>query len=222
MKNEKKDLSRNSQSKTPLRQIIILAFGLILFMAGLLLTIRKNSSVTKVFAIRPVVFLSLSVVLLFLAFAYLKNGVFLFLGIFTFLSGIVFLLGDTELLHQRMRNLWPLIVVASGISLLPAGLYKLKRIRTVYLFPAIALVGLGVFFLLFSLNIIKVSFVTFFSRWWPVILIIFGIALVAIFLWQQSHSKQFPYMADDSIGTRIDTIITETASGEANEEMERS
>ncbi len=194
------------ETRTSLKQILMLAAGLILVMAGILLTIRKNTSVTKVFALRPVMCLSLSAVFLFLAFAFIKNGLFLFLGIFSFLTGIVFLLGDTELVNPTMRNLWPLIVVASGISLFPAGIYKLKRIRTVYLFPAIALVGLGLFFFLFSMHIVKISFVQFFSKWWPAFLIIFGIALVVIFLWQQSHKKEFPYMSDDSIGTRIDTI----------------
>lgn len=194
------------ETRTSVKQILMLAAGLILVIAGILLTIRKNSSVDKVFAVRPVMILSLSAIFLFLAFAFIKNGLFLFLGIFTFLTGIIFLLGDTQLVDQSMRNLWPLIVVASGISLLPAGLYKLKRIRTVYLFPAIALVLLGLFFFLFSVHIVKISFVQFISKWWPAVLVIGGVTLVAIFLWQQSHRKEFPYMSDDSIGTRIDTI----------------
>ena len=89
--------------------------------------------------------------------------------------------------------------VIFGISLMPAGIYNFKRLRSIYLFPAITMILLGVFFMLFSLDIVKMSFAEFFINWWPLLLLIAGVLLVGIFFVQQILKKDFPYMEDDSL-----------------------
>lgn len=187
------------QTKNTVRQNILLAAGLLLVLAGIFLFVKTFASVTKVFALRPVVFLCAGAVFIFLALAFTKNSIFFFLGITSVLFGIISILTDTGITPLSMKELWPTFVIACGISLFPAGFYKMKRVRTVYLFPAIMLVLLGSLFLMFSLHIIKMPFSRFIAFTWPIFIMLFGLTLVVIFLWQQTHHKNFPYMVDDSV-----------------------
>jgi FtsH-binding integral membrane protein len=98
-----------------------------------------------------------------------------------------------------MRQTWPVMVIAAGISLVPAGLYKLRRMKSIYLFPAISLIVLGIFFSLFSFHILKVSLSTFIHQWWPLFFVIIGVILVVLYFIQQIRRKDFPYMDDDSL-----------------------
>lgn len=199
--NEK--MFKTPETRTTVKQNWMLAAGLVLVIIGIFFMVQNA---TNTFAIRPVLLLSAGAIFLALAIALVKNSFFFYFGIFFLLNGIVFFVADTDLSPYTIRQLWPFLVIAAGMSLWPAGLYKLKRIRTVYLFPSIALIALGVTFMLFSLKIIKTKFIVVFARYWPVLMIAAGIALVATFIWQQKHKQEFTYLADDTVGTRIDTI----------------
>lgn len=203
---EDETLFKRPETRTTFKQNLILAAGLVFVLVGIFLMVKKVSYVTNAFAIRPVLILSASAIFLFLAIALIKNSIFFYCGIFFLFSGIVFLISDTELSDYTIKQLWPFLVIAAGVSIWPAGLYKLKRIRTVYLIPSITLICLGITFMLFSMKIIKTKFVDVFIRYWPVLMIVAGLALVAVFIWQQKHKQQFTYLADDTIGTRIDSI----------------
>ena len=75
----------------------------------------------------------------------------------------------------------------------------MKRIKTIYMFPAIALTAMGISILLFSTHVIRTPFRMFISMWWPLLIICMGAALVIIFFVQQLRQKDFPYMKDDSL-----------------------
>ena len=53
-------------------------------------------------------------------------------------------------------------------------------------------------FLLFSMKIFKTEFKTVLQKFWPMILIFFGLVLVIVFLIQQSNKKNFPYLRDEN------------------------
>ena len=201
---EERKFFKIPQTKNAVRQNILLAAGLLLVLAGIFLFVKAFASATKVFAIRPVVFLCAGAVFIFLALAFTKNSIFVYLGTTSVLFGIISILTDTGITSLSMKELWPAFVIACGVSLFPAGFYKMKRVRTVYLFPSITLVALGVLFLMFSLHIIKMAFSHFIAFTWPVFIMLFGIFLVVIFLWQQKHHKDFPYMVDDSLDNEND------------------
>jgi len=187
------------QTKKTVRQNILLAVGMVLVLAGIFLCIKVYTVADKIFVLRPVVLFVMGTVCLYMSLAFTRNSVSLFFGLAFILSGLVTLCTDTKIIPYTMKEFWPLIVISSGIALFPAGFYKMKRIRTVYFFPAVTLVVLGGFFLLFSLHVIRISFARFFLLSWPFILIVCGLSLVVIFLWQQTHHKQFPYLQDDSL-----------------------
>lgn len=187
------------QTKTTVQQNIILGIGLCLMLVGLFLLVKAMPSSRKVFAFRPVILLGIGVVSLFMALAFTKNSMFIFCGIDFLLCGVISLLMDSGIIMLKMKEMWPSIVIASGISLLPAGFYRRKRIRTVYLFPALMLIILGTLFLLFSLHVFTIPLTKFIAMWWPIVIIGFGLFLVILFLWQQHHQQIFPYMQDDSL-----------------------
>lgn len=177
----------------------LLALGLLLVLAGLFLFVGRLESSDRVFAFRPVISLGLGIILLFISLALTGSSLSLFFGLFFLLMGIVLLLMDSGILRCGFSRLWPTIMIAAALSLFPAGLYKARRIRTVYLFPAIMILVLGIVFLLFSLHVIPVSFRVFVSRSWPFLFILVGGFLVVTFFIQQLNAKNFPYMEDDSL-----------------------
>ncbi len=185
------------QTKITVRSNLFFAAGLILLFFGIFLTVKKFIPGIQVFYAKDVFLLGAGLIFVFFAFALTGSGLFVYLGIFFSLTGILSLFIDTNIIKYKFSDLWPLEVIFSGIALLPAGLYKLKRVRTIFLFPSLTLVVLGVLFLLFSLN--DISFSKFIGLWWPIILLIAGIALIVIFVVQRNHPKEFPYMVDDSL-----------------------
>lgn len=217
MKNKKSEGERKffkvPQTKYTVQQNIMLAMGLLLLLAGVFMLVKLSSSATNVFAVRPVILMSLGVVVLFLSLAFTQNSLFVFVGLLFLLCGGVTLLTDTGITPHNMKQLWPLFVVSCGVALFPAGVYKLKRIRTVYLFPAIMLVLFGCVFLLFSMHVVGMSFTKFIIRWWPLILVAFGIGLVVLFFIQQVRHKDFPYMVDDSLEDDEDSRADDTTGG---------
>lgn len=198
-KGTKRKFIKIPQTKTTVKQNFILGVGLVLVLVGLFMLVRVMSSSARIFTLRPIILLCIGVILIFMALAFTRNSVFVFLGIDLILCGIMTLLMDSGIIPLKMKELWPTIVIASGLSFLPAGLYKLKRIRITYLFPAIALVVLGILFLLFSLHIIPFSLTKFIAVWWPLVIITGGIVLVVLFFLQQYREKNFPTNRDYSL-----------------------
>ena len=109
-----------------------------------------------------------------------------------------------------MGRLWPVDVILSGLCLVATGLFKNHRLRTRYLFPGVGLCLMGTVFLLFSADIVKVSFYSVFRRWWPLLLVVLGLALVVLFACQQRADIPFPYEPEDS----SDSDISVSGDGE--------
>lgn len=213
---EKRKFIKIPQTKSSVKQNFMLAAGLILVLVGILYCVKTFSATARIFALRPIFFLVIGALFLFLAFAFTGNSVFVFFGIFSILSGIVFILIDTGITNLRLSELWPAFVIASGIALFPAGFYKMRRVRTVYLFPAITLGVLGILFLMFSLHVIRLPFSHFIAHVWPVMILFFGIMLVFLYLWQQHNNKNFPFFVDDSIDDDDDDENTKDSAGDNN------
>ncbi len=178
---------------------LVLALGLLLVLVGLFVFVGNQESAVKVFAFRPIIVLAVGIVLLFCSLAFTGSSFSLFFGLFFFLMGIVLLLIDSGILPYGFSKMWPTIMIAAAFSLFPAGLYRARRVRTVYLFPAIMILLLGIVFLLFSLHVIPISFRVFVARCWPLLFIIVGAFLVITLFVQQLNAKNFPYMEDDSL-----------------------
>ncbi len=128
-----------------------------------------------------------------------KASFFIFLGLVCFFNGILGLLISTRAIPFTFKQLWPLCVILTGVSMFLASMFYTHRIRSVYLFPSIVIVVLGGCLLPFSLHLIKDSLSAFVLKWWPAILVAVGIVLIILFIAQQVNHKDFPYMTDDSL-----------------------
>ncbi|NLJ46332.1 MAG: hypothetical protein GX430_07205 [Treponema sp.] len=84
-----------------------------------------------------------------------------------------------------LSRYWPLFMVVLGCSNLVSGWIRYKRRRAAYLVPSIAFMILGVFFSLFSFDVIQFSFRRFFSEWWPVFLIAAGLVLLFLYFYNR-------------------------------------
>ncbi len=196
---KKKYIRKFPKTHLKKQENLVLLAGILFFIAGIFILVANTERATRIFAVRPVVCLLIGAIVLFVSLSFTVKGTGVFIGLFLLLTGIVFLLIDTHIIPYGLVKIWPTIMISSGISLFPAGFYKLKRVRTVYLFPAIMLVLLGIVFLLFSLHVFPMSFRWFISHWWPLLIVIGGAVLVGIFIVQQANAENFPYMEDDSL-----------------------
>ena len=181
-------------------QNFLLAFGLSCILFGIYFLVSfsaKGTTGLSVF-LRFMCLSGFGMVILFFSIACFKNYLLIFVGTNLVFFGILALIIDTNVSGLKLNELWPFLVVSSGLSLLPAGLYRTKRIKSVYLFPGIALLFSGLFLLPFSLHIVGLSFKKFASIAFPIIIILLGLILVIVFFYQQTHQKNFPYMNDDS------------------------
>lgn len=197
------DNSTENKKLKKLREIsgktIALVLGIVLVIAGIFLMATHSFASGETITTRVIVNIIVGALFLFLGLGPFSNWLLILLGLFFLQMGLLFLLIDLHVIPYTIRQTWPIMVIAAGISLVPAGLYKLRRMKSIYLFPAISLIALGIFFSLFSFHILEVSLSTFIHQWWPLFFVIIGVILVVLYFIQQIRRKDFPYMDDDSL-----------------------
>jgi hypothetical protein len=88
-------------------------------------------------------------------------------------------------------------VLFSGICLIASGFYGKRRLGISYMIPAVLLIVLGAFFLLFSTDIIQVTLSAFVAKWLPAGLILAGIALVVLFFSRSAIVRATEALQDD-------------------------
>ncbi len=190
---------RNPHTKPSFKDALLLAAGMVFLLFGVVFAVLKMSTGEKDISVMgPALFIAAGEILLFVTFVFTRGAVNFFCGIYSVILGIAMLIIKTQLPDFEIIKAWPLAVVVSGLSLSFTGIYKTKRILTFYDFPAAGLTGIGIIFLLFSMKIFKSEFKTVLQKFWPMILIFFGLVLVLVFLIQQSNKKNFPYLRDEN------------------------
>lgn len=175
----------------------LLAAGLILVLAGLLLILRFYAGFGAEFPVLSALTMMLGAVIFYGAMTLLHWAVLFFSGLLIFCIGLCMTFVFSGVLPLGSENLWPIAVILCGFCLILTCVFKHRKIRGVYLFPSVLIEILGIVFLLFSLDIIKVSFSTFMSKWGPLVLIFAGAVLIGVFLWQRNFNDFFPYDKDE-------------------------
>jgi hypothetical protein len=126
------------------------------------------------------------VILVGLAFLYMTwprghSDRWLIPGMIFTLGGILFLLVNTVLNEQSLVRIWPAFMLVTGLSLVPYGFRRKGSARIAIVIPGIFISCLAALFFPFSLNRAEGSFASFARQWWPVILVLAGIALIVSF-----------------------------------------
>ena len=125
----------------------------------------------------------------------------MFIGLAFFLCSLVLIM-MVLVLPFTIKELWPVYGVIAGISLFISGFLKYKSVKFGYLIPAVTLVGMGIWYLMFSLQLMPLSFSMVVYTLGPAFLIMIAVLLVAYFFVQQKRSDLV--FKDDEIGVFSD------------------
>lgn len=179
---------------------IILAFGLFCTLCGIfsqILVIKKR-------AIDFPLVLSITVSLIGAFFLYLacikKTSMWKFMtGLFLTLSGIFFLVVETCFSAYNLAVLWPVLVSFVGISVIFGAVFSKKKITFSIVIPSVLLIFMGILYLLFSLDIVKISFISVVTNLLPFVLILSGAVLLGVFFYVQSGRQHIrPDLVEDN------------------------
>ena len=179
---------------------ILLAAGVLLVLAGLLLISKFSADFGAEIPTSSICTMILGAVIFYIAMTLIHQAILFFLGLQIFCIGLCMTFVFAGVLPLGPESLWPIVVLLSGICLLLTCIFKHRKVRGVYLFPAVLIEIMGLVFLLFSMNVIKISFSVFMSKWGPLVLIMAGAALVGGFFWQRNFNDFFPYDKDELSG----------------------
>lgn len=149
---------------------LVLAGGiLLLWTAGLLVRFANLWSVAPLVA---------GLVLLYYRVFRAGPDYYVFLGTSLVLSGLLFLLTATAL-PVEMGRIWPLFLTIIGVALVAYGLRRSSPSRVTFTVPGIGMILLSGLFLPFSLELVSTDFAVFVRIWWPGLLVVAGLILVA-------------------------------------------
>ena len=177
---------------------LLLGMGIACVLLGFILLVALSVDVEYSFsAFRHLIWSALGGVFLFVAIVKLQKKSLLCAGLFLLMTGILFFLIETKFIPYSLDALWPVIVIFGGISLFVSGVFVYKGIKTSQFIPSLSLILLGVFCLLFSLDVIDEPFLRLASRWWPIVLIAAGICLIVLFFVWNTHKIQLEDVEDD-------------------------
>ncbi len=197
-KNKKKLFFKIPQNFLSFKLNMVLVLALFMIVFGILAFVAMRVGFDEIFAFRHLLFLVSGIFFIFIGLAFVNSSHVLFVGIFLVLCGIMFLLMQVKIIPLTMKEMWPMISVCFGLALIPTGLVGSRRVKAIWFFPSLALIFLGVFFFLFSAQIIHVKFTTFVSLWWPMLLVLAGFGLLVVFFIQQFHRTDFNFFSNES------------------------
>ncbi len=115
-------------------------------------------------------------------------------------SGLSFLVD--VVLPFTVKEAWPIYGVTAGLALFISGYIKYKSVKFGYGIPSVVLFGMGIWYSLFSMHIIKMSFGTVVATLGPFFMGSVALFLVLFFLLQQKHKELV--LEDEEIGTFSD------------------
>lgn len=150
------------------------AAGLLFIIIGVLLLLRTTGVIVSVSHLWPSLLIVLGVASI-LKFFFVKNRrLSISLGIVLCLWGIILIIANIVGPGMAFYRIWPVFPMGAGAVLFFFGYGKKASKYYSFSIPGIAIFLMSVFFLLFSLDIIKDDFRMFVVKWWPVLFIILG------------------------------------------------
>ena len=177
-------------SSTPRYPNLLLVTGVVVGLAGGLLTLWNLGYLPRASRLWPVVLILAGLVFLYLAWPRRKSDRWIIPGMVLTLGGVVLLLENTVLSGQDLARIWPAFMLVTGISLVPYGLRRQRSARTAIVVPGLFISALALLFLPFSLNGTGGELASFVRQWWPLVLVILGVGLVVSFFSTRRPNKK--------------------------------
>lgn len=175
----------------------LLALGILFFLGGISLVFLPPFEQIEEYHFLLNIFLVLLTALMVYLSLLSKKPLAFYVSINLCLLSLVLFLLNANSVRLKFDQFWPVIIIFCGITLLPVGRIHYRKFRTVYVIPSAALTVLGVFFFLFTFNIIKVPLRVFFRCFMPFFFIFCGIFLFVIYYVRQKNKDVFPVIQDD-------------------------
>ncbi len=168
-----------------------LFLGLFFVFVGCNLLVVFLSPLTAcTYLIGPNILLLIGLTILYVSLTGKRRTFITFVGLLLCSLWLLLLLTSSQIIPLTMVELWPIMLMLSGLMLIPLGFIRYKFLPISFIVCALALLCIGILFLLFSLNIIESSITDFASQWWPLIFIVFGLSLIALFFYTQKHEQE--------------------------------
>lgn len=164
--------------------------GVLIFITGILFLLWTLGFLPRFEVLWPFPVIIIGLFLLYTVIFQGKRDIYIIFGMILTLGGFFILLVNTVISEKNLVKIWPAFMLITGISLIPYGVRKKKeKYRIAILIPAVTIILLSCIFFFFSLNITGLTFQQFVSIWWPVLIMILGIALILLFLFSKKSAK---------------------------------
>ncbi|MBN2532972.1 MAG: hypothetical protein JXB88_08775 [Spirochaetales bacterium] len=179
-----------TQKKPPKFPNKYLIMGVLIFITGILFLLWTLGFLPRFEVLWPFPVIIIGLFLLYTVIFQGKRDIYIIFGMILTLGGFFILLVNTVISEKNLVKIWPAFMLITGISLIPYGVRKKKeKYRIAILIPAVTIILLSCIFFFFSLNITGLTFQQFVSIWWPVLIMILGIALILLFLFSKKSAK---------------------------------
>ncbi|MBN2440989.1 MAG: hypothetical protein JXJ04_06575 [Spirochaetales bacterium] len=177
-----------SENKTPKFPNKYLVLGVFTFLIGSLFLLWTLGFLPSFERLWPLPISLIGLFFLYMVFFQARSEVYILFGMILSLGGFFLLLITTILSEKNLIKIWPGFMLITGISLIPYGKRKKKeKYKIAILIPAVAMIILSCLFFLFSLDIMGLNFQEFISIWWPALIMIMGIALILLYLFNKKR-----------------------------------
>lgn len=163
---------------------IVFTSALLFIVAGAGLLAWTTESITEIRHFRPLVVFFFGAVGVYASMVTGARVKFLFLCSFFALGSLASFFSG--LAGLSLRQYWPLLAMAAGISMIPTGCARYHSLKAVFIVPATTFILLGGFFSIFSLGFSTMRFRTFLYYTWPVFFISAGIILFLLWFFNRA------------------------------------
>jgi hypothetical protein len=168
----------------------LLVIGTAVLVAGGVLLMVTLGSFTLPASLWPLPLLAAGLVFLYLAYVRGRSSRYILPGMLLTLCGLFFLLVETVIGWAALERAWPAFMIITGLSLLAWGLRLKPKARTAIIVPGLFIAALGVLLFPFSVQRHPGSLAAFVGRWWPLVLVVIGLVLVASFFTTRKPNRK--------------------------------
>lgn len=169
---------------------VLISFGGLFLLSVLLVAFIKEDllSTNAILVASMLIQILLGILVVTISIFMTKKAYQLFLGLLISVYGVLLYVMHF-ILPYTIYEIWPLFVVFAGIILLVTGKYKYKKFKFGFGIPAVVMICMGCWFILFSLHIIKVPFRTIAAVVGPLFMLLAAGAFIVFFFLQQKHKE---------------------------------
>lgn len=185
---------------------VFLIIGLMFFAALFVLAVLESGKDHNIIIdFLPFVQVALGVFGLIFTLSHTKKAYQVFIELTLISWGVLAFFVIKEFIPYTMLQCWPMVGLFSGLWLFISGLYHYKRIRFGYFIPSVTLFGLGILFMLFSFNIVSISFQTAALIGGPLFMLAVAVFIICLYFAQKRNKKLI--LDDDGKDSFDDEIL---------------